>query len=290
MLEPEAAMTANTRFRDQLESLYGISVQIASLRDLSEVYDLALTFCLALTQSEMGFIDLLNEDHIDMDVVAVKGFVPSDPKFYERFKRMPVRPSIFGVAVTEDRPNISNDVEHDPARVGQPPGHPPVRTFLGVPLRLGRGVIGMIGVANKQKGYGPEDERLLSTFANQIAVAIDNAGLYQHQQQMIARLQQLHAHLTQAERDQLVSLERERMAAAFRLDPSTRPPRPQPPLSHSQLEILRLLADGLSNREIASQVHLSENTVKSHVQEILRRLGARNRVEAAVQATKERWV
>ena len=281
-------MTNNTRFRDQLESLYGISVQIASLRDLSEVYDLALTFCLALTQSEMGFVDLLNEDHIDMDVVAVKGFVPCDPNFYERFRRMPVRPSIFGVAVTEDRPNISNDVEHDPARVGQPPGHPPVRTFLGVPLRLGREVIGMIGVANKLKGYGPEDQRLLSTFANQVAVAIDNAGLYQHQQQMIARLQQLHAHLTQAERDQLVALERERMAAAFRLDPSTR--RPRPPLSHSQLEILRLLADGLSNREIASQVHLSENTVKSHVQEILRRLGARNRVEAAVQATKERWV
>ena len=198
-------MTDNTRFRDQLESLYGISVQIASLRDLSEVYDLALTFCLALTQSEMGFVDLLNEDHIDMDIVAVKGFAPSDPKFYERFRRMPVRPSIFGVVVTEGRPNISNDVEHDPARVGQPPGHPPVRTFLGVPLRLGREVIGMIGVANKQKGYGPEDQRLLSTFANQVAVAIDNAGLYQHQQQMIARLQQLHAHLTQAERDQLVA-------------------------------------------------------------------------------------
>lgn len=283
-------MTDNTRFRDQLESLYGISVQIASLRDLSEVYDLALTFCLALTQSEMGFVDLLNEDHIDMDIVAVKGFLPSDPKFYERFRRMPVRPSIFGVVVTEGRPNISNDVEHDPARVGQPPGHPSVRTFLGVPLRLGRDVIGMIAVANKQKGYGLEDQRLLSTFANQVAVAIDNAGLYQHQQQMIARLQQLHAHLTQAERDQLVAAERERMAAAFRLDPSARPPRPRPPLSHTQLEILRLLADGLSNREIASQVHLSENTVKSHVQEILRRLGARNRVEAAVQATKERWV
>jgi len=100
-------MTNNTRFRDQLEPLYGISVEIASLRNLSEIYDLALTFCLALTQSEMGFTDLLNEDHIDMDVVAVKGFVPSDPKFYERFRRMPVAPSIFGVAVTEGRPNIS---------------------------------------------------------------------------------------------------------------------------------------------------------------------------------------
>lgn len=278
-----------SRFSDQLESLYGISVQIAALRDLSEIYDLALTYCLALTKSEMGFIDLLTEDRVDMDVVAVKGFAPPDPKFYERFKRMPVRPSVFGRVITEDRPNISNDVENDPGRVGQPPGHPSVQRFLGVPLRVGENVIGMIGVANREKGYGPEDERLLSTFANQVAVAIDNAMLHQHQQEMIARLQQLHHHLTDAEREQLVALERERNAASFRLDPgnSTRTP---PRLNNSQQEILRLMSDGLSNKEIASQVHLSENTVKSHIQEILRRLDARNRVQAAVRATKEGWV
>jgi hypothetical protein len=39
-------------------------------------------------------------------------------------------------------------------------------------------------------------------------VAIDNAGLYEHQQKMIVRLQQLQEHLSQAERDQLVALER----------------------------------------------------------------------------------
>src|SRR5207245_8794966 len=110
---PEGAMTNSSGFRDQLESLYGISVQIASLRDLSKVYDLALTFCLALTASEMGFIDLLNEGRVDMDVVAVKGFAPPDPGFYERFKRMPVRASVFGIVITEGRPHISNDVEND---------------------------------------------------------------------------------------------------------------------------------------------------------------------------------
>ena len=222
-------MASDGRYRDQLESLYGISAQIASLRDLAKVYDLALTFCLALTASEMGFIDLLNEGHVDMDVVAVKGFAPPDPGFYERFRRMPVRPSVFGIVITEGRPHISNDVGNDPVSVGEPPGHPEVRTFLGVPLRLGAEVIGMIGVANKRKGYGPGDERLLSTFANQVAVAIDNAGLYRHQQEMIARLQQLHEHLSKAERDELVALERERMAAAFRVDPgTTTPARPRP--------------------------------------------------------------
>ena len=304
-------MTSSSRFGDQLESLYGISVQIAGLRDLSEVYDLALTACLVLTESEMGFIDLVNEDRVDMDVVAVKGFVPSDSKFYERFKRMPIRPSIFGSVITEGRPNISNDVENDPARLGQPPGHPPVRTFLGVPLRLGSEVIGMIGVANRRSGYGPEEERLLSTFANQVAVAIDNASLYEHQQKMIVRLQQLHTRLSQAERDQLVALERERITASFRLSQAERDQlvadeseritysfrsapsgsnQTRPRLNSSQQEILRLMIDGLSNGEIATRVHLSENTVKSHIQAILRKLGVRNRVQAAVRATKERWV
>ncbi len=264
-------------------------MQIASLRDLSEVYEQALTYCLALTRSEMGFIDLLSDDRIEMDVVAVKGFAPPDPKFYERFKRMPVRPSVFGRVVIEGRPRISNDVENDPGRIGQPPGHPRVRTFLGVPLRVGDEVIGMIGVGNREKGYGADDERLLATFANQVAVAIDNAMLHQRDREMIARLQQLHQHMSEAEREQLLALEREQTLAAFRVDPnsSTQPP---PLLNKSQREILRLMSDGLSNREIASHIHLSENTVKSHIQEIFQKLHVRNRVQAAVRATKEGWV
>jgi GAF domain-containing protein len=269
--------------------LYGISVQIASLRGLSEIYDLALTHCLALTRSEMGFIDLLSDDRIEMDVVAVKGFAPPDPKFYERFKRMPVRSSVFGRVIIEGRPRISNDVENDPGRIGQPPGHPRVRTFLGVPLRVGDEVIGMIGVANNEKGYVADDERLLSTFANQVAVAIDNAMLHQRDREMIAKLQQLHQHMSDAEREQLLALEREQTAAAFRVDLNSSAQAP-PLLNKSQREILRLMTDGLSNREIASQINLSENTVKSHIQEIFRRLEARNRVQAAVLATRERWV
>jgi DNA-binding NarL/FixJ family response regulator len=62
------------------------------------------------------------------------------------------------------------------------------------------------------------------------------------------------------------------------------------PLSHTQLEILRLIAAGFSNREIASRIHLSENTIKSHIQEIFRKLDVGNRVQAALKASKEGWV
>jgi two-component system response regulator DevR len=61
-------------------------------------------------------------------------------------------------------------------------------------------------------------------------------------------------------------------------------------LSASQIAILRLISRGHSNREIAVEVHLSENTVKTHVQEIFRKLGVRNRVEAAILAGKSGWI
>jgi DNA-binding NarL/FixJ family response regulator len=61
-------------------------------------------------------------------------------------------------------------------------------------------------------------------------------------------------------------------------------------LSASQVSILRLISRGHSNREIAAEVHLSENTVKTHVQEIFRKLGVRNRVEAAILAGKSGWL
>jgi DNA-binding NarL/FixJ family response regulator len=64
-------------------------------------------------------------------------------------------------------------------------------------------------------------------------------------------------------------------------------PRPQPlvvPLSERELEVLRLLADGHSNREIASALFLAEGTVKNHVTNLLGKLGARDRTQAALRA------
>jgi two-component system, NarL family, response regulator DevR len=66
-------------------------------------------------------------------------------------------------------------------------------------------------------------------------------------------------------------------------------PSPEP-LSPQQIVILRLVAQGLSSREIATQLYLSENTVKGYVQEILHRLGVKNRTEAVMVAVKQGWL
>src|ERR1700682_3697199 len=189
-----------TAFRQQLESLYSISIEIARLHERQQVLDRALPFCLDLTQSAFGFIGLLNASE-QMDVAAIKGFEPTDPNFYENFRLIPVRPSVFGVVITNRAAKLSNDVLHDPDRVGQPRGHPPVRTFLGVPLQVGERVIGMVGVANKLSGYTDDEERLLSTFANQVAV------------QLLELVDHVHRDLSQADREQALQKERERIAA-----------------------------------------------------------------------------
>jgi DNA-binding NarL/FixJ family response regulator len=77
-----------------------------------------------------------------------------------------------------------------------------------------------------------------------------------------------------------------RVVARFAELPDDAPPRPQPlvvPLSDRELEVLRLLADGASNREIAAAVFLAEGTVKNHVTNVLAKLGARDRTQAALR-------
>jgi DNA-binding NarL/FixJ family response regulator len=65
---------------------------------------------------------------------------------------------------------------------------------------------------------------------------------------------------------------------------------PRPDFSDLDLEVLRLIVEGFTNREIAEQMHRSENTIKFHVRRILERTAASNRTELARRATQEGWL
>ncbi len=68
-------------------------------------------------------------------------------------------------------------------------------------------------------------------------------------------------------------------------------PAPEPltePLTARELDILRLLSQGLSNREIAEKLYLTEGTVKNHVTNVLGKLGVRDRTQAALKAKELR--
>lgn len=176
--------------RLQLDALYHLAVELSGLRSVDQVLETALRQCLTLTGSQFGFIGLCGDDPTRMEIAAILGFHPT-PEFYETHRYIPLRPNVFANAVLESRAVRSVDARTEPGKVGQPPGHPEVRTFLGVPLRLQRRPIGMIGVANRSTPYEDGHERLMLTYAAQIAIVIRNAQLYESLARSNERLERI---------------------------------------------------------------------------------------------------
>jgi DNA-binding NarL/FixJ family response regulator len=65
---------------------------------------------------------------------------------------------------------------------------------------------------------------------------------------------------------------------------------PASPLTQRELEVLRLVAKGLSNREVGAQLGVSVRTVETHLSHVYRKLGVSSRTEAAVAALRESWL
>lgn len=126
--------------------------------------------------------------------------------------------TLFGAALTTGETVISNTPATDPRRGGLPPGHPPMNSFLGVPIWHGDEMVGMAGVANRPGGYNQnlvdQLEPLFSAYAT-IIHDVRMADLREEAQAKIGRLNQElqdradrldQANQALAERDQLRQL------------------------------------------------------------------------------------
>ena len=98
----------------------------------------------------------------------------------ERLGSLPAGRGILGVLIDEARPLRLGSLSDDPRSVGFPPNHPPMRSFLGVPVS-GRGeVYGNLYLTEAADGaFSDEDELIVVLLAGMAAVAIENARLYQ---------------------------------------------------------------------------------------------------------------
>ncbi|SNQ45831.1 Uncharacterized transcriptional regulatory protein YxjL [Frankia canadensis] len=76
--------------------------------------------------------------------------------------------------------------------------------------------------------------------------------------------------------------------AAMIKNKDDRPQLPTPRLTDREMEVLRLVAKGMNNRDIAKQLYISENTVKNHIRNILEKLQLHSRMEAVVYAVREK--
>jgi signal transduction histidine kinase len=93
----------------------------------------------------------------------------------------PIGRGILGNLIRDARPMRINDIAQDPRSVGFPPNHPPMRSFLGAPVKSRGNVFGNIYLTEKQGAdrFDEDDEAALVVLAAQAGVAVENAHLYQ---------------------------------------------------------------------------------------------------------------
>lgn len=96
----------------------------------------------------------------------------------------PAGHGLLGVVLTKGEHLRLDDLTRDPRSVGFPPGHPPMRSLLAVPIPASDGILGNLYLTDKLSGaaFTDEDERTLERFATHAALAIGNARLYRERQ------------------------------------------------------------------------------------------------------------
>ncbi|ONH22608.1 GAF domain-containing sensor histidine kinase [Pseudofrankia asymbiotica] len=117
--------------------------------------------------------------------------VGMDPDVVARIGHLPTGRGVLGVLIDDPQPRRVDDISRDRNAVGFPPGHPPMQTFLGVPITVRGEVFGNLYLTEKRDGraFSAEDEELALALAATVGVAIDNARLFdeaQHRHQWMS--------------------------------------------------------------------------------------------------------
>ena len=161
-----------------LDAVLGVGSDLELRTTLQYIVDSAT----ALTEARYGALGILGRDRRRIADLFTSGMTDEDR---QRIGRLPSgRAGILGILLKDPRPLRLDDLTTDPRSVGMPPGHPPMRSFLGMPVRVRNEVFGNIYLTEKRSGsFTDTDLALLRVLAAQAGIAIGNAHLYESARQ-----------------------------------------------------------------------------------------------------------
>jgi signal transduction histidine kinase len=116
-----------------------------------------------------------------------------DAETHAAIGELPRGRGILGVLIQNAETLRLHDIAEDPRSVGFPPNHPPMHTFLGVPILLRGVAYGNLYLTEKEDGrdFTEEDEEIITLLAGQAAVAVENARLYESATEWSRQLESL---------------------------------------------------------------------------------------------------
>src|SRR5436190_14172071 len=163
---------------DRLRTLLETSIAITSELSLEAVLERIVEAAASLTGARYAALGVIDRSGAALERFVVTGF---DDETIRAIGDPPHGRGILGVLIREAEPLRLRDLSEDPRSVGFPPGHPPMRSFLGVPILLRAVAYGNLYLTEKEDGsdFTAEDEEIVTLLAGQAAVAVENARLYE---------------------------------------------------------------------------------------------------------------
>ncbi|MEK7306271.1 MAG: diguanylate cyclase, partial [Nitrospirota bacterium] len=171
---------------DQLTVLIGAICFFLESGDWHKTSSMILRSALDQTDSKYGLVGVVMKGPV-LRILAYQGIMWDRVKNVELYENVvrafqdqgyidfPWLDNLLGRVIKGREVVVSNDPGNDPrAGHSQPHGHPPIQSFLGVPIFKGQDVVGMIGVANRKEGYTGEEQSRIEVLCHATSILYDS--------------------------------------------------------------------------------------------------------------------
>jgi signal transduction histidine kinase len=163
---------------ERLRRVIDLGVALNAELSLDELLQQIVASAADLTQAQYAALGVIDARGSDLERFITYGI---GDEVRRTIGELPRGRGVLGALIRDARHLRLDDLHADPRSVGFPPGHPPMSSFLGVPIFLRGVAYGNLYLTEKRDGAGftEEDEELTAMLAAQAAVAIENARLYE---------------------------------------------------------------------------------------------------------------
>jgi GAF domain-containing protein len=162
----------------QLRRLLDAVVAVGSELDLPTMLRTITESARDLADAEYAALGVLDEGRTRLEQFITTGI---DEEIRAQIGELPKGHGLLGVLIADPRPIRLPDIREHPDSFGFPPNHPPMTTFLGVPIRVRGEVFGNLYLTEKRRGdvFTDVDEELVVGLASAAGIAIQNARLHE---------------------------------------------------------------------------------------------------------------
>jgi signal transduction histidine kinase len=185
---PQAAEVS--RIRHRFEHLLSAGLGIFSERSLDRVLQQVVDSAREVVGARYAALGVLAPDRKSLSQFVTSGMTQAEQ---DRIGALPTGRGLLGLVIRKPRPIRTADITRHPKRYGFPPYHPPMKSFLGVPIVSHDEVFGNLYVTEKigAPEFTAEDQAIAVLLAAHAAVAVENARLNEESHRLLGQVREM---------------------------------------------------------------------------------------------------